>query len=86
MSPLTEAESKLAGGVAVITGAGAGIGSAFARRAGELGMTVIVTYGLHHHQARSAGFLGSAVSRDAGQGGAGSRMLGHPRDAPDGHL
>ncbi|MBE3042979.1 SDR family NAD(P)-dependent oxidoreductase, partial [Candidatus Bathyarchaeota archaeon] len=43
MAPPTEAESKLAGGVAVITGAGAGVGSAFARRAGELGMTVIVT-------------------------------------------
>lgn len=43
MAAPTEAEGKLAGGVAVITGAGAGIGSAFARRAGELGMTVIVT-------------------------------------------
>ncbi|WP_380879277.1 oxidoreductase [Sphingomonas sp. DBB INV C78] len=32
-----------AGGVAVITGAGAGIGSGLARRAGELGMTVVVT-------------------------------------------
>lgn len=31
------------GGVAVITGAGAGIGSGLARRAGELGMTVVVT-------------------------------------------
>lgn len=30
-------------GVAVITGAGAGIGAGLARRAGELGMTVIVT-------------------------------------------
>lgn len=30
-------------GVAVITGAGAGIGSGLARRAGELGMTVVVT-------------------------------------------
>ncbi|KAH6682151.1 hypothetical protein F5X68DRAFT_137840 [Plectosphaerella plurivora] len=43
MSSATEAEKKLAGGVAVITGAGAGIGSGFARRAGELGMTVYVT-------------------------------------------
>ncbi len=34
---------KFAGGVAVITGAGAGIGSGLARRAGELGMTVVVT-------------------------------------------
>lgn len=34
---------KLGGGVAVITGAGAGIGSGLARRAGELGMTVVVT-------------------------------------------
>lgn len=40
---LTRAESKLAGGVAVITGAGAGIGAGFARRAGELGMIVYVT-------------------------------------------
>ncbi|OJJ01764.1 hypothetical protein ASPVEDRAFT_129255 [Aspergillus versicolor CBS 583.65] len=39
----SEAEKKLSGGVAVITGAGSGIGSGFARRAGELGMTVIVT-------------------------------------------
>lgn len=34
---------KLGGGVAVITGAGAGIGAGLARRAGELGMTVVVT-------------------------------------------
>lgn len=32
-----------AGGVAVITGAGSGIGAGLARRAGELGMTVVVT-------------------------------------------
>lgn len=32
-----------AGGVAVITGAGAGIGAGLARRAGALGMTVVVT-------------------------------------------
>jgi NAD(P)-dependent dehydrogenase (short-subunit alcohol dehydrogenase family) len=43
MSPPTAAEKKLAGGVAVITGAGAGIGSGFARRAAKLGMTVYVT-------------------------------------------
>lgn len=36
-------DKKFAGGVAVITGAGAGIGAGLARRAGELGMTVIVT-------------------------------------------
>ena len=34
---------KFAGGVAVITGAGAGIGMGLARRAGALGMTVVVT-------------------------------------------
>lgn len=34
---------KFAGGVAVVTGAGAGIGMGFARRFGELDMTVIVT-------------------------------------------
>jgi NAD(P)-dependent dehydrogenase (short-subunit alcohol dehydrogenase family) len=38
---MTEHEAKLAGGVAVITGAGSGIGSGIARRAGEIGMTVI---------------------------------------------
>ena len=32
-----------AGGVAVITGAGSGIGAGLARRAGALGMTVVVT-------------------------------------------
>ncbi len=39
---MTEHEAKLAGGVAVITGAGSGIGSGLARRAGEIGMTVVV--------------------------------------------
>ncbi|KAH6871817.1 short-chain dehydrogenase/reductase SDR [Thelonectria olida] len=38
----SEDELKLSGGVAVITGAGGGIGSGLARRAGQLGMTVIV--------------------------------------------
>lgn len=36
-------QQKFAGGVAVITGAGAGLGSGLARRAGALGMTVVVT-------------------------------------------
>lgn len=35
-------QEKFAGGVAVITGAGSGIGSGLARHAGALGMTVIV--------------------------------------------
>ncbi|KAK2770184.1 hypothetical protein FQN53_005694 [Emmonsiellopsis sp. PD_33] len=39
----TAHEDKLKGGIAVITGAGSGIGSGLARRAGQLGMTVIVT-------------------------------------------
>jgi NAD(P)-dependent dehydrogenase (short-subunit alcohol dehydrogenase family) len=39
----TDAEKKLAGGVAVITGAGAGLGAGFARRAATLGMIVYVT-------------------------------------------
>lgn len=39
---MTEHEAKLAGGVAVITGAGSGIGAGLARRAGEIGMTVAV--------------------------------------------
>ena len=43
MVSFTPAEQKLFGGVAVITGAGAGIGAAFARRAGRLGMMVYVT-------------------------------------------
>ncbi|MCP5395288.1 MAG: SDR family NAD(P)-dependent oxidoreductase [Sphingomonadaceae bacterium] len=40
---MTLEESKFAGGVAVITGAGSGIGAGLARRAGEVGMTVVVT-------------------------------------------
>lgn len=36
-------EEKFAGGVAVVTGAGAGIGMGFARRLAEVGMTVVVT-------------------------------------------
>ncbi|KAF7554069.1 hypothetical protein G7Z17_g3172 [Cylindrodendrum hubeiense] len=39
---LSEDELKMGGGVAVITGAGGGIGSGLARRASELGMTVII--------------------------------------------
>ena len=38
---MTTAREKFAGGVAVITGAGSGIGAGLARRAGELGMTVV---------------------------------------------
>jgi NAD(P)-dependent dehydrogenase (short-subunit alcohol dehydrogenase family) len=40
---MTTDRQAFAGGVAVITGAGAGIGSGLARRAGDLGMTVVVT-------------------------------------------
>jgi len=40
---MTEEEKVFSGGVAVITGAGAGIGMGLARRCGEVGMTVIVT-------------------------------------------
>ncbi|MCB2065307.1 MAG: SDR family NAD(P)-dependent oxidoreductase [Erythrobacter sp.] len=40
---MTDEETKFAGGVAVITGAGSGIGAGLARRAGEIGMTVVVT-------------------------------------------
>lgn len=39
---MTEDEARLSGGVAVITGAGSGIGAGLARRVGALGMTVIV--------------------------------------------
>ncbi|KAK1765313.1 hypothetical protein QBC33DRAFT_621502 [Phialemonium atrogriseum] len=38
----TKDELKLSGGVAVITGAGGGIGSGLARRAAQLGMTVVI--------------------------------------------
>jgi len=40
---MTEEEKVFSGGVAVITGAGAGIGMGFARRCGQIGMTVVVT-------------------------------------------
>jgi len=40
---MTKEEQVFSGGVAVITGAGAGIGMGFARRCGEIGMTVVVT-------------------------------------------
>ena len=39
---MTAHEAKLAGGVAVITGSGSGIGAGLARRAGALGMTVVL--------------------------------------------
>jgi NAD(P)-dependent dehydrogenase (short-subunit alcohol dehydrogenase family) len=40
---MTEEAKVFSGGVAVITGAGAGIGMGLARRCGEIGMTVVVT-------------------------------------------
>ena len=40
---MSKEEAVFGGGVAVITGAGAGIGSGIARRLGEVGMTVVVT-------------------------------------------
>jgi NAD(P)-dependent dehydrogenase (short-subunit alcohol dehydrogenase family) len=40
---MSKEEAVFGGGVAVITGAGAGIGSGLARRAAEIGMTVVVT-------------------------------------------
>jgi NAD(P)-dependent dehydrogenase (short-subunit alcohol dehydrogenase family) len=40
---MSKEQEILGGGVAVITGAGAGIGMGLARRAGEIGMTVVVT-------------------------------------------
>lgn len=69
----TEAEKKLRGGVAVITGGGAGIGAGLARRAGALGMTVIVAdVSTSRAQAvvasiRSAGGDAEAESLDVSQ-------------------
>ena len=40
---MTADEKIFSGGVAVITGAGSGIGRGLARRCGQIGMTVIVT-------------------------------------------
>ena len=40
---MAQDKTVFSGGVAVITGAGAGIGAGLARRAGALGMTVVVT-------------------------------------------
>lgn len=40
---MTDQANPFAGGTAVITGAGSGIGAGLARRAGELGMNVVVT-------------------------------------------
>lgn len=40
---MTDDEKKFEGGIAVVTGSGAGIGMGIAKRAGELGMTVVVT-------------------------------------------
>jgi len=40
---MSKEEDVFAGGVGVVTGAGAGIGSGIARRLGEVGMTVVVT-------------------------------------------
>ena len=40
---MTEEEKIFSGGVAVITGAGSGIGMGFARRCGQIGMHVVVT-------------------------------------------
>jgi len=70
---MTEHEAKLSGGVAVITGAGAGIGSGLARRAGELGMTVVVTdisaerAGKVAGEIRAAGGKAEAIVVDVSQ-------------------
>lgn len=58
---MTEEEKKFAGGVAVITGAGAGIGMGLAKRAGEIGMTAVVTDISRERAEKVAGEI-----RDAG--------------------
>ena len=57
---MTKDEEQFAGGVAVITGAGSGIGSGLARRAGQLGMTVVVTDINGSAAERVAGEIGDA--------------------------
>lgn len=57
------AEARLAGGVAVVTGAGAGIGAAIARRAGTIGMTVVVT----DVSAARADAVADAIVADGGR-------------------
>jgi NAD(P)-dependent dehydrogenase (short-subunit alcohol dehydrogenase family) len=52
-------QQVFSGGVAVITGAGAGIGAGLARRAGSLGMTVVVT---DRDSARAAEVAGQIIA------------------------
>ena len=67
---MTKDEAKLSGGVAVITGAGSGIGAGIARRAGNLGMTVIaadidqVAAGAVAGEIRAAGGKAEAIKVD----------------------
>lgn len=64
---MTKEADVFAGGVAVITGAGAGIGAGIARRVGELGMTVVVT---DVSQQRA-----EAVARQIGEAGGRAEAL-----------
>jgi NAD(P)-dependent dehydrogenase (short-subunit alcohol dehydrogenase family) len=61
---MTEHEEKLSGGVAVITGAGSGIGAGLARRAGALGMTVV----LADINSEAAQRVASEIEAAGGQG------------------
>ena len=71
------------GGVAVITGAGSGIGSGLARRVGALGMVVVVAdisaerAGQVAEQIRAAGGIAEAQYVDVGQPGELDRLADH---------
>lgn len=60
---MTEEERVFSGGVAVITGAGAGIGMGLARRCGQIGMTVVVA----DIDKQKADQVAAAIIREGGK-------------------